>query len=155
MNSKVRIHAFWLAFALLASGDLLGADATNPARQWTLDESEIRRMLEASAQAFNRGDLAGHVAIYDESVRVMTKSGPRPGIAPIEKTFRESYFHEGKPKQQLRIEELTVRPLAADVALTTAKFVLTGGAEENRMGWFTLVWVRTPAGWRAVHDHSS
>lgn len=45
-----------------------------------------------------------------------------PGIAPIEKAFREAYFRDDKPKQQLRFEQLAVRP---------------------------------PAGWKAVHDHSS
>ena len=85
----------------------------------------------------------------------MTKSGPRPGIAPIEKAFRDAYIKDGKAIQQLRFEELVMRPLTPDVTLATARFVLSGGGRPEQTGWFTLVWLRTPAGWRAVHDHSS
>lgn len=122
---------------------------------WDDDEAEIRRRLGESVEAFNRGDLPGHLAIYDESVTFMTKDGPRPGIAPIEKAFRENYFRDGRPLQQLRFEQLSVRPLGVDAALATARWVLSGGDKPEQAGWFTLAWRRTPAGWRAVHDHSS
>jgi hypothetical protein len=40
-------------------------------------------------------------------------------------------------------------------AIVTGKYILTGAGLPNRTGWFTTIWVRTPAGWRMVHDHSS
>jgi ketosteroid isomerase-like protein len=61
----------------------------------------------------------------------------------------------GKPIQQLRFTELAVRPLAADAALATARWTLSGGGKPDQTGWFTLVLLRSPAGWRVVHDHSS
>jgi ketosteroid isomerase-like protein len=125
------------------------------AADWTADEAEIRERLANSAAAFNRGDLPGHLAIYAEDVTFMTKDGPRPGIPPIEKAFREKYFVNGKPIQQLRFTELAVRPLAADAALATARWTLSGGGKPDQTGWFTLVLLRSPAGWRVVHDHSS
>ncbi len=131
------------------------ASRPGAAASWSADEVEIRAMLAASVEAFNRGDLPGHLSIYDAAVTFMTKEGPRPGIAPIETAFRQSYFRDGLPKQPLRFEQLTVRPLGADQALATGRFLLTGGGEPDQTGWFTLVCVRTGAGWRAVHDHSS
>lgn len=125
------------------------------AASWSADEAEIRATLVASVAAFNRGDLPGHLAIYDPAITFMTKDGPRPGIAPIEAAFRQSYFRDGLPKQLLRFEELAVRPLGADQAMATGRFVLAGGGEPDQAGWFTLIWLRTAAGWRAVHDHSS
>lgn len=122
---------------------------------WSADETQIRAMLQASVEAFNRGDLPGHLSIYDPSITFMTKNGPRPGIAPIEAAFRETYFRDGLPKQQLRFERLAVRPLGADQATATGRFVLAGGEAPDQTGWFTLIWLRTAAGWRAVHDHSS
>ena len=101
------------------------------------------------------GDLPGHLAAYDESVTFMTKDGPRPGVAPIEKAFRETYFRDGQAIQQLRFEGLAVRPLGPDAALATARWMLSGGGKAEQSGWFTLVWRRTAAGWRVVHDHSS
>jgi ketosteroid isomerase-like protein len=125
------------------------------AADWPADEAAIRRSLDASVAAFNRGDLAGHLAIYDESVEFMTKDGPRPGIAPIEKSFREHYFRDGKAIRQLQFERLAVRRLTDDAAIATARWLLSGGGEPGQSGWFTLVFLRTASGWRAVHDHSS
>lgn len=122
---------------------------------WAADEAEIQKRLADSALAFNRGDLAGHLAIYDEGVTFMTKDGPHPGVTPIEKAFREKYFRDGKPIQQLRFERLALHQLAPDAALATARWVLSGGDTAEQSGWFTVVWLRTPAGWRVVHDHSS
>jgi ketosteroid isomerase-like protein len=50
---------------------------------------------------------------------------------------------------------LHVVPLAADSALMTGRFVLSGGDRPEQSGWFTLVWIRTPRGWKIVHDHTS
>ena len=147
MKTFAGFRIFVLCAALFAS-PLAAAD-------WASDEAEIRRSLAASVLAFNRADLPGHLAIYDESVQFMTKNGPRPGIAPIEKAFRETYIKDGRAIQQLRFEELAVRSLTPDAVLATARFVLSGGGKPDQAGWFTLVWLRTPAGWRAVHDHSS
>ena len=139
------------AVALLAALFVVPAVAAD----WAADEADIRRQIDASVLAFNRGDLPGHLAIYDENVTFMTKDGPRPGVAPIEKAFRETYFREGRPIQQLRFEQLAIRPLGPDTALATARWVLSGGEKPEQSGWFTLAWQRMPLGWRAVHDHSS
>ncbi len=155
MNSCRRFRSACLAALLVAAGAAQALDVSIEPAKWQADEGRIRQSLEASVSAFNRGDLPGHLAIYDEDVNFMTKNGPRPGIAPIEKAFGETYFRDGKPVQLLRFEQLAVRPVTADVALATARFVLAGGEKPDQTGWFTLVWVRTPSGWKAVHDHSS
>ena len=139
------------AVALLAALFVVPAVAAD----WAADEADIRRQIDASVLAFNRGDLPGHLAIYDENVTFMTKDGPRPGVAPIEKAFRETYFREGRPIQQLRFEQLAIRPLGPDTALATVRWILSGGEKPEQSGWFTLAWQRMPSGWRAVHDHSS
>ena len=119
------------------------------------DEALIRAALNASTAAWNAGSLTGHLAIYDPSVTAMTKQGPRRGVAPIEEAFSRSYFRDGKPKQQLRMEQVAIRMLSAEWALMTGRFVLSGGDEKEQSGWFTLVWLRTPSGWKVVHDHTS
>ena len=119
------------------------------------DESLILAALQASVGAWNRGDLKGHLAIYDSSVTVMTKTGPRPTVEAIEAAFGRAYFVDGRPKQNLRMESVKVRLLSEQSALVTGRFVLSGGAEPEQSGWFTLVWLKTPAGWRAIHDHTS
>jgi ketosteroid isomerase-like protein len=119
------------------------------------DEAQIRVAMQASVDAWNRGDLKGHLAIYDPSVTVMTKSGPRPTIEAIEKSFGQAYFVDGRAKQSLRMESISIRSLSGQSALVTGRFVLSGGTEPEQSGWFTLVWIHTAAGWRAIHDHTS
>lgn len=133
----------------------LSQTATPDGTSWTADEAAIRAATTASADAWNRGDLKGHLAIYVDSVTFMTRTGPRPGVAAIEQQFSQVYFRDGKPKQALRFEQVTVRRLDRNSAVETGRFVLSGGGEAEQSGWFTLIWVRTAAGWKAVHDHSS
>lgn len=147
MSASLRLAA-WIFVAGLA---LAGCAA--PSR--SADEEALRRLLRQSAEAFNAGDLRGHLADYDDSVTFMTRDGPRPGVAPIEKAFRERYFKDGKPRQRLRFEQESVRFLADDVALVTGRYILSGGGEPEQSGWFTTVWKRKPGGWKVVHDHSS
>lgn len=129
--------------------------ACQPTSSWKQDEAAMLALLQEAADAFNRGDLPGHLASYAEDVTFMTKSGPRTGVAPIEKAFREIYFADGKPKQQLRFEQFSARALDDDAALVTGRFILSGGDLPEQTGWFTTVWVRSAAGWKIVHDHSS
>ena len=145
-----------LIFATLTGGCSVATPAPSPQpATWRADEAQIRALTRASADAWNRGDLKGHLSFYVDTVTFMTRAGPRPGVAAIEESFTKSYFTEGRPKQQLNFEQVSVRPLGRDAALETGRFILSGGGEPEQSGWFTLVWVRTPQGWKAVHDHSS
>jgi len=146
-KTPMKLAAPTLALTILFPGVVCASPKT--------DEASLLQLLAESAAAFNAGDLPGHLASYDDSVTFMTKQGPRPGVAPIEKAFREAYFKDGKPKQQLGFEQAQVRFLSADVALVTGRFILAGGGLPEQTGWFTTIWTRTPKGWRVVHDHSS
>lgn len=143
---------------VLLAGAAMGCrPAAGPARapDWPAAEAEIRAALQSSADAWNHGDLKGHLAFYVPDVTFMTRDGPRPGVDAIEKSFGEKYFVNGAPKQQLRFEQVTLRRLGPDFALATGRYVLEGGGEREQSGWFTTVWTRTPTGWRTIHDHSS
>jgi len=146
--------------ALLLCGLLSGASsafAAEPAPQSdrSADEARIQALSQASMEAWNKGDLKGHLAIYTNDMTFMTRNGPRPGVEPLEKSFSERYFKEGKPKQTLGFDSRTLRWLGPDAVLETGRYTLTGGGEADQSGWFTLVWMRTPDGWRVIHDHSS
>ena len=147
----------FLVLAVVVAVSCTGMRAGTPAvpATWASDEAAIRALSAESTAAWNRGDLKGHLALYVDSVTFMTRNGPRPGVDAIEQSFTRTYFRDGQPKQQLRFEQMAVRPLGRDAALQTARFVLSGGGEPDQTGWFTLVWMRTANGWRAVHDHSS
>ena len=118
-------------------------------------ERDIAAALTASADAWNRGDLDGHVAMYADSAAFMTGTGPVVGRARTAETLRAAFFQGERPLQQLRFERVAVRPLGAGHALATGRFILSGGGRPDASGWFSTVWERSTAGWRIIHDHSS
>lgn len=118
-------------------------------------EQDIRKLLDESAASWNRGDLDGHLADNADSITFMTRNGPIVGKSRTADALRRSFFRDGKPIQQLRFEQVTIRPLGAGHALVVGRFVLEGGEQPEQSGWFSTVWERQAAGWRVIHDHSS
>jgi ketosteroid isomerase-like protein len=128
-----------------------GAEAQGP----DATRGEIQTMLDQSATAWNRGDLDGHLADNADSISFMTRKGPIVGKAKTADALRRSFFKDGKPIQQLRFEQVTIRPLGDDHALVVGRFILDGGGQPEHSGWFSTIWERQAAGWRVIHDHSS
>lgn len=116
--------------------------------------AEIRAVLDSTAAGWNRGDLSRYLWAYADSATAMGANGPERGVAAIEAQMRRGFWRTGRPLQVLHYEHVEVRPLGAGHALVTGQYVLTGGGQAQRTGWFTTVWARTPAGWRMIHDHS-
>lgn len=113
----------------------------------------IAAELDSTAAGWNRNDLARYMAAYDTSMTSMTRNGP-VGLAATETGVRAAFWKDGKANQQLRYEHVEVRMLGTDYALCTGHFILTGGGLKDLGGWFSTIWMRTPHGWRMIHDHS-
>jgi uncharacterized protein (TIGR02246 family) len=131
-----------------------GGSPSMPAPDAAATEQAILAAMHASAAAWNRGDIDGHVAMYTDSATMMTRNGPRGGREVIKDMLVRGFWQDGKPKQQLAFSEMAVTPLGRDYALLTGKFTLSGGGQPDVSGRYSLVWERTPAGWRIIHDHS-
>ena len=145
-----------LRMLVLATAGLVGCLAPREAGPPADPTPEVRAALTGSAEAFNRGDLDGHLAIYVEQATMMTGTGPRPGRDRIKAGFSAKYFDaSGKPFQQLAFDSLVVHPLGSDHAYVTARWSLSGGGRPDLGGWFTLIWERRQEGWRVLHDHTS
>lgn len=119
------------------------------------DSAAIMLELGRSQDGWNEANLAKHVGLYVDSVTFMTGQGPQPGRDRVVESFSRTYFRDGKPIQALHFDKVALHALGADHALMTGNFHLTGGDRPEQAGWFTLVWARTPDGWRVIHDHSS
>lgn len=135
-----------LSIALLAAAPVAAA-AQEPA-------ATITAALHDSADGWNRGDLEAFVATYDEAATYIGSEGPI-GLEKLRGYYEDKYFTGGEPDQQLRFEAIEVSSIESDHALVVGRWVLSGGGQEERRGWFTLLWRRTGAGWRIIHDHSS
>jgi ketosteroid isomerase-like protein len=117
-------------------------------------DSAIRVLLDRSAEAWNGGDLDGHLADNADSITFMTKNGPVVGRDKAADVLRRAFFRDGRPVQSLRFEQITIRLLGSDHALVVGRFILYGGDQPEGGGWFTTVWQKTAQGWRTIHDHS-
>jgi uncharacterized protein (TIGR02246 family) len=118
--------------------------------------SQIRSQLDRAAVDWNRGDLEGFLSDYAAESTTTFVDGyrARHGFQFI----REHYaprFAPGARRDSLHFEEIEARRLSPDIALVTARFVLTRGGMVTASGPFNLVMEQRSAGWRIVHDHSS
>jgi ketosteroid isomerase-like protein len=114
----------------------------------------FREIMDSSATAWNAGSLVGHLSIYDSAATFMGANG-LIGIPALKENFQKKYFNGAKPVQQLAFDQIQVKPLGTDFALVTGKFILSGGDQPERSGRFSLVFGKTKAGWKVLHDHSS
>jgi len=144
-----------LAVALAIAAAAVPAAAARGQMAAPSPEPEIRALLDESAAAWNRGDLDGHLADNADSITFMTGRGPITGKDKTAEALRRGFFRDGRPVQSLRFEQVTVRPLGERYALVVGRFILTGGGEQERSGWFSTVWEQRTEGWRVIHDHSS
>ena len=116
----------------------------------------IPAMLHASAEAWNRGDLENFLDDYlDDAGTTFVGSDVSYGVSGIRERYMASYWKDGPPAQKLSFRDLRVRPLGEQHALTAGQYVLTNADGSIDRGFFSLVLVRTSAGWRIIHDHSS
>jgi len=123
--------------------------------RYSSDAAAIRAMLDTSAAGWNRAELPVYLSAYVDSATAMGSTGLVRGVKGIEGQMRGGYWRMGRPAQTLTYDHLEIRPIGPNQAIVTGQYILTGAGLPNRTGWFTTIWVRTPAGWRMVHDHSS
>jgi ketosteroid isomerase-like protein len=156
MQTGLPRHTAAIVAALLLCSAWACRSTGSPAPAIVNDsETAVPSALKSSADAWNDADLAGHVRPYTDAATFMGGNGPIQGRDRVSESLAKSFWRDGKPKQQLSFDRIVVRPLGERHALSTGHFVLTGGGEADRSGWFSLTWEKTPAGWQIIHDHSS
>ena len=118
-------------------------------------EAEIRALLARQADAWNEGDLAAFVADYLDSPRTRFVSGAdvRFGASGILERYEASY-PDRAAMGRLTFSDLDVRVLSPDAALVFGRYNLER-EHDAPTGLFTLLFERTPEGWKIAHDHTS
>lgn len=119
------------------------------------DEIAIRGVLDAQAQAWNRGDIDGFMAGYHDRVdTVFTSSGNiRNGFEATLAGYRKRYVDGGDKMGTLSFNEVSVRGLGPKAALVYGRWKLTDTPEAGG-GVFSLVF-EDKNGWKIIHDHTS
>jgi ketosteroid isomerase-like protein len=119
------------------------------------DDAEIRAVMSAQTTAWNRGDIDGFMNGYARSGAIEFISGDKltRGWQTVRDRYKKKYDSSEK-MGTLHFSELKITPLSADTALVIGRWRLDLKNDKPH-GRFTLLFRRTPEGWRIVHDHSS
>jgi ketosteroid isomerase-like protein len=136
------------------AGGTLSA-ATEIQRQGARDNAEIRGVMAAQVAAWNRGDIDGFMNGYARSDATEFISGDRltRGWQTVRDRYKKKYDSRDK-MGVLTFSELKITRLGSDAALVIGRWSLARPSDKPH-GRFTLLFRRTPDGWRIVHDHTS
>ena len=116
----------------------------------------VRSILETQVAAWNRGDIEGFMDGYAREETTTFVSGDKVtrGWQTVLERYKTSYDSREK-MGTLLFEDLDIKPLSEFYAVATGRWQLTLASGETPHGRFTLIFRRTAAGWRIVHDHTS
>jgi ketosteroid isomerase-like protein len=117
--------------------------------------AEIRAVMAAQVAAWNRGDIDGFMAGYARSEATEFVSGDKitRGWQTVRDRYRKKYDSREK-MGRLMFSNIEVTLLSGDSAIVLGRWQLVRQKDKPH-GIFTLLFRRTPAGWRIVHDHTS
>ena len=122
----------------------------------TKDRSAVEGVLQAQADAWNRGDLDGYMAGYARTPELVFTSGAkvRRGWQETRDAYVKKYGSDPRGMGKLSFELLQVQPVGADGAVVLGRWQLRDTPNAGG-GIFSVVLERRPEGWRVVHDHTS
>jgi ketosteroid isomerase-like protein len=149
-TANQRCLRFALPLFLLCNGC-----AHTPSKPAVGAEQQVRAVLEAQVHAWNAGDLRGFMDGYARTDRARFQSGGAVSLGwqTVFDRYQKRYGDRGS-MGVLKFSEVEVTVLAPDAALAVGRWQLER-AQDAPSGLFTLLFRRTPDGWRIVHDHTS
>jgi ketosteroid isomerase-like protein len=118
-------------------------------------KSEIRAVLEAQQNAWNRGDIDAFMDGYwrsDETVFVSGDDVLRSWQKVLERYKRQ--YSDRKKMGILTFPELEITSLSGDSAVVLGSWRL-GRVKDQPHGRFTLIFRRFDDSWKIIHDHTS
>ena len=118
-------------------------------------EAAIRAVLDAQAAGWNRGDIEGYMDGYDRSpnTEFVGADNITRGWQQVLDQYQKRYNSREK-MGTLTFSDLEITVLSKDAALVLGRWRLKRANDEPH-GTFSLLFRKTKAGWRIVHDHSS
>jgi uncharacterized protein (TIGR02246 family) len=123
----------------------------------TPDTAAIRDVLNTQVAAWNRGDVVAFMQGYKNSpATTFVGKTVAHGYADVLARYQKSYA--GKDKMgQLTFTDLEVHQLDAHFATVIGRYHLarSASAGSNAEGIFSLVFEKTPSGWKIILDHTS
>jgi len=155
MKLNVR-HPTVVIFLIAGVASAMGQPATQTKSNRTAKtKAAIRSVLDAQRDAWNRGDIEGYMDGYDRSPKTEFVGGDSisRGWQTVLDRYKKNYNSREK-MGTLTFSEVEITLLSKDAALVLGRWRLKRASDEPH-GTFSLLFRKTKAGWRIVHDHSS
>ena len=151
-------HIFTFASLLALAAVVAGYQGRGRAPKTQKEDRQaaaVRSVIEAQAAAWNRGDVAGYMEGYakEDSTTFVSGDDVTRGWQTVLERYRARYDTRAK-MGALDFSELEIKPLSEFYMMATGRWRLRREADTPQ-GRFTLIFRRTNAGWRIVHDHTS
>jgi uncharacterized protein (TIGR02246 family) len=147
------VKTLWLALLLVLGVGILHAADEKSGNAPLI--SEIRAVLRAQQEAWNRGDIDGFMNGYARAETTVFVSGDE--VMRGWQTVRDRYLKKYNDRAKmgtLTFSDLEIEQLGPDSAVALGRWELNR-ASDNPRGRFTLIFRKMPDGWRIVHDHTS
>ncbi len=150
---KLRDGCRHLAVLLVA---LVTVASSWPARAQDAAQDQIKQVLQAQESDWNRGDVEAFMHGYKDSPdTTFIGKSVEHGYRAILQRYKAAYTSQAI-MGKLDFSGLDVRMLGSRYAVATGKFHLArsaaGGGDTS--GLFSLVFEKTPEGWRIIVDHT-
>ncbi|MDT5159567.1 MAG: hypothetical protein QOC99_3063 [Acidobacteriota bacterium] len=151
-------HLFTFASLLAVAAVVVGYQGRGRAPKSQKEDRNIaavRAVMEEQAEAWNRGDVDGYMEGYakEDSTTFVSGDTITRGWQTVLDRYKARYDTRAK-MGTLAFSELDIKPLSEFYIMATGRWQLTREADTPH-GRFTLIFRRTNAGWRIVHDHTS
>jgi uncharacterized protein (TIGR02246 family) len=123
--------------------------------------AEIRALLRAATQAWNRDDLDGYLAAYTEQATLsyISVDGKLSGKPALRARLSEAYFTSAGESDDLAFDEVDVVSLGPGHALVTGRWTTYQPGFDSQpltgQGRFSMILQLEAEGWRITHEHSS
>jgi ketosteroid isomerase-like protein len=142
----------WLAFTCCT---LMAITLFAAPEQAANAPTQIRSVLQAQQDAWNRGDIDGFMNGYARSASTVfiSEDTIRRGWQTVRDRYRKKYSSRAK-MGRLMFSDLEITLLSSDSAVAYGRWKLKR-ANDQPHGRFTLIIKRLSEGWRIVHDHTS
>ena len=117
--------------------------------------AQIRSVLRAQQDAWNRGDIDGFMNGYARSASTVfiSEDTIQRGWQTVRDRYKKKYSSRAK-MGTLTFSDLEITLLSPDSAVASGRWKLRR-ANDQPHGRFTFLLRRLAEGWRIVHDHTS
>ena len=155
MKFRNSLGGAFIAITAVASSLVMGSPHATAAESRVTEQAAIRAVMAAQVAAWNRGDIDGFMNGYAHAETTEFVSGDKltRGWQTVRDRCQKKYDSREK-MGTLSFSQIEITALGPDAALVLGRWKLLRKRDRPH-GIFTLLFRRTPAGWRIVHDHTS